>query len=1064
MASGKPVVFLSYAAQDAPPQGWLAHVLDGYERATGEPAAAMDRASAFLLFLSPAYFESRWAMFEAGFATNRMEHSNAIVISILLGDVQNPPLLRSIPYVDARNGLSAEVAEQVIVALRDARPPDPSPPQPPSESRPSVPTLVISSTLDDLRAYRAAAENAAKTATFVPVMQEDFAATGTPALEECLQRVSKADLLVVLVAYRYGWVPPDQPGGGDKSLTWLECERAASTGKEILAFLLDQEAKWPAEFKEAYRTSAAIDAGTDTPELIAEVKRNVARLNEFKDWLRRERNVAQFTTTEDLRVKVSAALHAWRQRHPEFARAATPLPGGAADPSRYLESLRAETAYIDIRGLQVGEGKAHRFPIDELFIPLTTDRPRSELPTGASEGGDAGRTPLQAALSCPRLMIVSDPGSGKTTFLRRVAYTLCQSLLGVQPGEAGNPFPVFIRVAELLEHIRVHPSAKIGADSPAWLLDFLVARSAEFGWGLDEQFFSGKLESGACLILLDGLDEAQSEVDRQAVSRLVQQAARAYAGCRFVITSRPQAYAGGTVLPEFEQARIGDLEWEAVTAFLGKWSAALFVESPALAERHRRELVEAVGSRPAIRRMARNPVMLTALAVLQWNNKRLPEQRAELYESIITWLSRSRENRPGRATAERCVELLQELAKSMQDHPDGRQVQVARRWAAEALAPRFGDVNEAERFLKEEEADSGIVVSRGSDIRFWHLTFEEYLAARAIAGLKDTEQHRLLLASGKAYLPEWREVVLLLAGVLHQQGTAKVDAFFSAVLDDLYGGWRRWLGLKPALAAQARTAGLLGAALQDLQSLRYQISDQRYEAMMNAVLGIFDAEKSASVDFRVRLEAAEALGQAGDPRLAKDNWVRVAGFEIGRYPVTVAEYARFAEDEGYQTESWWSAGGFKEWIEPDAWEEQQEHPNWPVTGVNWYEAKAYCAWKGVRLPTEAEWERAARGAEGREYPWGNEEPDPARANYNEAKIGHPTPVGLYPRGATPDGIQDLAGNVLEWTESPWSEGSENRVLRGGSWYYDRDIAACSYRYHDHPRNRSYNVGFRCART
>jgi len=273
--------------------------------------------------------------------------------------------------------------------------------------------------------------------------------------------------------------------------------------------------------------------------------------------------------------------------------------------------------------------------------------------------------------------------------------------------------------------------------------------------------------------------------------------------------------------------------------------------------------------------MARNPVMLTALAVLHWNNKRLPEQRAELYESIITWLSRSRENRPGRATAERCVELLQELARSMQDHPDGRQVQVARRWAAEALTPRFGDVNEAERFLKEEEADSGIVVSRGSDIRFWHLTFEEYLAARAIAGLKDTEQHRLLLSGGKAYLPEWREVVLLLAGVLHQQGTAKVDAFFSAVLDDLYSGWRRWLGLKPTLAAQARTAGLLGAALQDLQSLRYQISDPRYEAMMNAVLGIFDAEKSASVDFRVRLEAAEALGLAGDPRLAMDNWVRV---------------------------------------------------------------------------------------------------------------------------------------------------------------------------------------------
>jgi len=168
--------------------------------------------------------------------------------------------------------------------------------------------------------------------------------------------------------------------------------------------------------------------------------------------------------------------------------------------------------------------------------------------------------------------------------------------------------------------------------------------------------------------------------------------------------------------------------------------------------------------------------------------------------------------------------------------------------------------------------------------------------------------------------------------------------------------------------------------------------------------------------------------------------------------------------DGYQTEGWWSAGGFKQWSQPDSWEEQHRHPNWPVTGVSWYEAKAYCAWKGVRLPTEAEWERAACGAEGREYPWGNEKPDPTRANYSEANIGHPTPVGLYPRGATPDGIQDLAGNVLEWTESPWSEGTKSRVLRGGSWNLNRDYAACSYRLSNRPRGRYYLAGFRCART
>src|SRR6202044_1484173 len=102
--------------------------------------------------------------------------------------------------------------------------------------------------------------------------------------------------------------------------------------------------------------------------------------------------------------------------------------------------------------------------------------------------------------------------------------------------------------------------------------------------------------------------------------------------------------------------------------------------------------------------------------------------------------------------------------------------------------------------------------------------------------------------------------------------------------------------------------------------------------------------------------------------------------------------------------------------------------------------------KGVRLPTEAEWERAARGREGRKYPWCNEAPDTERANYEAGNVGHPTPVGLYPRGATPEGIDDLAGNVDEWVADRYANFGESpsrnprgpkmgevRVLRGGAW-------------------------------
>jgi formylglycine-generating enzyme required for sulfatase activity len=190
--------------------------------------------------------------------------------------------------------------------------------------------------------------------------------------------------------------------------------------------------------------------------------------------------------------------------------------------------------------------------------------------------------------------------------------------------------------------------------------------------------------------------------------------------------------------------------------------------------------------------------------------------------------------------------------------------------------------------------------------------------------------------------------------------------------------------------------------------------------------------------------------------------VRLEAFQMGRYPVTVQEYRRFIEDEGYQNEGWWRNGEAGERMQPDGWDEQLLHPNRPVVGVTWYEAAACCAWAGGRLPSEAEWERAARGTEGRRYAWGNEPPDTSRGNYDETRVGAPTPVGLFPRGATPEGIQDLAGNVWEWT-ADWYEVGANRVVRGGSWNnHSRNLRAAKRNRYE-PENRNFSIGFRCAR-
>ena len=245
------------------------------------------------------------------------------------------------------------------------------------------------------------------------------------------------------------------------------------------------------------------------------------------------------------------------------------------------------------------------------------------------------------------------------------------------------------------------------------------------------------------------------------------------------------------------------------------------------------------------------------------------------------------------------------------------------------------------------------------------------------------------------------------------------------------------------------------------------------ETYLDALNFLITGKKSAS--WERRLSAAHALGYLGDPRDFDavieipggefvcgdaDEMCYLSGYRIGKFLVTNAQYAEFLAEHPAIPAPYVDA----DWASPYNWDlEQRTYPegkaNMPVLLVSWDEARAYCAWIGGRLPTELEWERAARGDDGRLYPWGDT-PNPAHANVRESGLGSPTPVGIYLESVSPYGLLDAAGNVWEWTADDFNE--TTKAIRGGAWNFSIESARTFERECSRPDNRSHGIGFRVA--
>jgi hypothetical protein len=715
-----------------------------------------------------------------------------------------------------------------------------------------------------------------------------------------------------------------------------------------------------------------------------------------------------------------------------------------------------------------------------------------------------------------RLLIEGQPGSGKTTFLRLAASVLTRDYLD-EPCPGGPSWravhlgrgvartvPVFLKCS------RLTTSNKDASKGAARLLDLLIQDTAPATGDTPPssrargEAWNKLVDAGEATLLLDGLDEVGDPALREQVLAALQDILRTWPKCQVVVTSRPIAVEPLKALG-FAHASVAPFAGDEVRAYVERWVHAYFETDPdkvrgTTEAAYAEELIEAVRARQELRRLASAPVMLTCLCVVYSHGGGLPEGRAELYRDTIRWLLAAREaaRQEQGYGGIRVQEALSVLALAMMGGEKGpKRRELGLKDAAAAVdavvrGPRFDLGNPTARseaiiaWLRFECEYSGVVEEAGTgQLQFKHLTFQEYLAAAQLAATPNRGWWEVV--GTRLQDLQWRETIDLFPScLLDRERGATSDADF--LVARVHALWPK----RPQLLRAATITAITGRFLPAFRCAKYQLPKaqaQRDAELRAAAEAVFDVEGAAKVDEKPRVAAAEAIGVAGDARIADGrfvaNLIAVKGTNVrlGKYLVTVEEFRRFVEDRGYErAELWvdedgWSFRSREGWEAPGDWETQVGTPNRPVVNVSWFEAMAYCRWLSaehpewrVRLPTQVEW-MAVASPDKRRYPWGNLEPDDTQANFGVG-VGAPTPVGTYPAGNGRFGHCDLAGNVWEWslgvvsgielTDEYRHDLGRSRFLCGGSYRSNAESVAAAVRGRDGSGLRVNDFGFRVA--
>ncbi|GAB4450234.1 MAG: SUMF1/EgtB/PvdO family nonheme iron enzyme [Anaerolineae bacterium] len=867
----------------------------------------------------------------------------------------------------------------------------------------------------------------------------------------------------------------------------------------------------------------------------------------------------------------------------------------ATDPrslrEAYLNRLLETCSSLSLSGIDPKAASSQaeaRLELSAVYTALLTLSSASlqEMERSRAAVQEERRLPALAQLNRhPRLVLLGDPGSGKSTFVDFVAMCLAGEQLQHpvvnlalltgplpddegrdqaerQPWQQGALLPVRVVLRDFAAR-GLPPVGETATGEHLWrFITGELKRSALGGFArpLSEEL----LERGG-LLLLDGLDEVpEADQRRVQIKQAVTDFSRVFHRCRVLITSRTYAYQQQEWrLPGFEEAVLAPFSRGQILRFVEGWYrhiAALRGLNPEDAQGRAELLKRAIFSSHQLTGLAERPLLLTLMASLHaWRGGSLPEKREELYadtvDLLLDWWESPKVVRGAQGQVEVRQRSLAEWLKV--DRAKVRTLLNGLAYQAHEKQPELtgtADVAEGElvtglihlsqnqdvnpvRLIEFLRDRAGLLLPRGVGVyTFPHRTFQEYLAA---CHLTDTDYPDKVATLARRDPNRWREVALL-AGAKAARGTSSAIWQLADALcyQDVPGNgsgeehWgallagqalvetanlqqvnernqpklarvRRWLAHiieGDALPATERVAA--GVSLAHLGDDRPGVGVRQSSPF--PILGREAVSSPEGPGVRATLPDIAWCEVPGGPFIqgSKDNRQKFIGeetpqqeidlpaFKISRYPITNAQFEAFVTDGGYSdqwrhcwTEAGWAWKGKRSG--PDRYGGVFSLPNHPVVMVRWYEAIAFCGWlterlraagelgegQEITLPSESQWEKAARGRDGRVYPWGDKA-DPERANYDDTGIGSTSAVGCFAGGASEYGVQDMSGNVWEWCLTAFQESYEDykddndkqgntpRVLRGGAFHFNLQNVRCAVRHGSFPNLRNFDGGFR----